>query len=298
MDEGTVPPGSFTETNNNVGAIEDWIHDQPATLELEEKLIDKSKIVTRDSGLMLYETADNVMKILVPVHRRKALWQLEHITGQHLNASKNLTVLKRSYWWPKMRSDIQKWYLECRVCEIGNAKRNLMHKRWRAVQGTAPRKRWCMDFHGVADKHVLGVIDKDSLHIELFGLDDRSAEGVARCIRDTIVFRHGAPVEVTSDHAREFIGRVMQDLAVECKFRIGTTKGHNATGNALIERFWAYMNKCLRALTDEQYLNFKEFLQRIAWGWNSSNSESLTVSPFNVMTGCIYHAPSLRQLQG
>ena len=52
-----------------------------------------------------------------------------------------------------------------------------------------------------------------------------------------------------------------------------------------MERFWRYLGKCLRALTDEQYAMAREYIQSIAFAWNTTMSESLTVSPFQVMTG-------------
>ena len=70
-----------------------------------------------------------------------------------------------------------------------------------------------MDFYGVGDSYVLGMIDLDSLWVELVHLPDRSAKGVERAIRDQILFRHGTPDQIQSDHAREFIGHMLTSLA-------------------------------------------------------------------------------------
>ena len=64
-----------------------------------------------------------------------------------------------------------------------------------------------MDFYGVGDAYVLGIIDLDSLWIELFYTSDRSASGVMRAIKDRIIFRHGVPDIIHSDHAQEFVGK-------------------------------------------------------------------------------------------
>jgi hypothetical protein len=142
-----------------------------------------------------------------------------------------------------------------------------------------------MDFIGVADKEVLGCIDKDSLWVELFALPDRTTDRVVKCITDGICFRHGIPAEITSDHAREFISKAYKQCARQLQFRTGTTMGHNAAGNSTIESFWQYFNKCLRIMTDDEYQHFDRHLQQIAWGWNTTHSQSLSVLPFEVMTG-------------
>ena len=58
------------------------------------------------------------------------------------------------------------------------------------------------------------------------------------------------------------------------------------TGNATMERFWAFLGLCLRQMTDKQYEHFDEYLQDIAWAWNTTLKESLgSISPFEVYSG-------------
>ena len=44
-----------------------------------------------------------------------------------------------------------------------------------------------MAFSGVSNGYVLGIIDLDSLYVELAFHDDRTAEGVERTVRDRIL---------------------------------------------------------------------------------------------------------------
>ena len=57
------------------------------------------------------------------------------------------------------------------------------------------------------------------------------------------------------------------------------------TRNATIQRFWRYLGRCLRLLTDEQYADVQSHLQSIIWAWNATVCESTGYSPFQVMTG-------------
>ena len=154
------------------------------------------------------------------------------------------------------------------------------------MEGGPPRQRWGCDFYGVENGNILGMIDLDSLWVELRFTKDRSASSVEAIFRDSVVFRHGPPMELRSDHAREFVGTTMRQLARACGYRVTTTGGYNATGNSTMERFWGYFGMCLRGLNDDEYADVAAHLQRIAWAWNTTNSCSTTVSPFEVMTGC------------
>ena len=109
-----------------------------------------------------------------------------------------------------MRKDCHAWYKECARCNLLKAKRNLCHAQFRGVSGQSPRKRWAMDYHGVGGEgekaNVLGAIDLDSLFVELRVMKQRTALNVERFVRDRILFKHGIPNIIHSDHARELIG--------------------------------------------------------------------------------------------
>ena len=143
-----------------------------------------------------------------------------------------------------------------------------------------------MDFYGVKTGYVLGLIDLDSLFVELAATEDRTAASVRKVVKDQVLNRHGKFDHLRSDHAKEFVGKTMSLLKNEYGYIHTTTGGYQATGNATMERFWAFLGLCLRLLTDEQYANYEDHLQEVAWAWNTTPSESLGgISPFEVMSG-------------
>jgi hypothetical protein len=109
---------------------------------------------------------------------------------------------------------------------------------------------------------------------------------VRKSVRVNILNRHGKFDELRSDHAREFMGQVMTLLSKEYGYIHSSTGLHSAMGNATMERFWAFLGTCLRSMTDKQYAHFEEYLQEIAWAWNSTPKESLGgISPHEIYTG-------------
>ena len=142
-----------------------------------------------------------------------------------------------------------------------------------------------MDYYGCGDGEILGIIDLDSVNVNLFWHERRSGENCKAALKDGILNRYGRFDELRSDHAREFIGRAVSALKKDVGFFHSTTGGYNAKGNSTMERFWRFLGNCLSSLTDEQYANAKEHIQAIAFAWNTTISESLNVSPFEVHTG-------------
>ena len=77
----------------------------------------------------------------------------------------------------------------------------------------------------------------------------------------------------------------MTALSKEVGYLATTTGGYNASGNATMERFWGYLRVCLCSLSDLEYQHIEDHLQSMAFAWNTTVSDSLTVAPFHVMTG-------------
>jgi len=280
----TQPPGPSAGWTPEVGTLEEWAKEQGPSIANETKL-DPAKIRSDDCGLKMYEGGDGITRIYVPLERRNALIKLHHESIRHLAANKTYISLHRHFYWPTARQDVRKYYSTCTFCELSKATRNISHKRSRAVQSRPPRSRYGMDYYGVGDGEVLGIIDLDSVNVNLFWHERRSGQLVKEALRDGIMNRYGRFDELRSDHAREFIGRAVSALKKEVGFFQSTTGGHNAKGNSTMERFWRFLGNCLSSLTDAQYANAKDHIQAIAFAWNSTISESLNVSPFEVHTG-------------
>lgn len=156
-------------------------------------------------------------KIYVPVKRRNAVFSHHHKAINHMAAEKTHRELRKSYFWPSMHKYCRTWHLECPRCELLKAKRSLAHATFCGVAGGPPRKHWRMDVHGVGTEDVkgngLGAIDLDSLWVELRLMETRSSDNVRYFVRDQILYRHGSPQSIHSDHARELVGCVTKRLA-------------------------------------------------------------------------------------
>ncbi len=119
-------------------------------------------------------------------------------------------------------------------------------------------------------------------------LKDRQATTWIQPFLDRIVFTFGAPDQLQSDDAPEFVSEAMELLAHTAGIKTTTTLGHNARGNGTIEVWWRYWNRCLRLLSDEHYVRWPEFASRIAFAYNASRHEGIgSIAPFQVQHGAM-----------
>ena len=99
------------------------------------------------------------------------------------------------------------------------------------------------------------------------------------------MYRYGTPREIRSDHAAEFVGRAAAGLAKSHGYKITTTQGYHPTGNSTIESFWRFLGRCLRTLSDKEYINLSRYLPAVQWAWNISSSRTSSVTPYEIQHG-------------
>lgn len=282
----------------------EWAKEQRSFHVDEAKDFRSHPVLYTPEGLMLISETDTsqmtpttviqqrvTARVYVPPSRRRKLIKRVHVDIlKHLGPRKVSRQLLRTFIWPALRRDVRSFCASCKTCRKNNARRNWSHGLYRGLEGGQPRTRWGMDFYATnakgSGKQILGMIDLDSLYVELYPSTNRTAETVCRGIEERILFRHGTPTVIHSDHAKEFISRAAKELARRHKYKPTTTLGYNPRGNSVIESFWRFLGKCLRNLTDNEYATLDRYLMPIQWAWNIPPSESTSVTPYEIEHGC------------
>ena len=183
-----------------------------------------------------------------------------------LHASKNKVIhaLQKRFHWSTLRKDAADACRTCSSCAILNARRARAHRHYRAKVHSMTRSTWALDFYGVYPSksgfcELLGAVDMATHELRLFPLKTRNAATLLDALLHGIILRDGVPLAIHSDHAREFVGKAMKALTRNFGIKQSSTLGHHPTGNALMERTWQYVTKCLRLMTDGQYRHWEDY---------------------------------------
>ncbi len=277
--EGTVPR-----------TLEAWGRAQsldPTFPEMVQAIEDKA---LKDE-LWIHAPPGRTPTVVVPNSCQELLIRDAHARMHHLNHAKVYAVLKRSCMFPSIKQKIRTLLEDCPECELNKARQNTAHALFHSAPVHAPRARWCMDFQGQGTSasgmtELLALIDPTSRYVVVIPLKDRQASTWLQPFLDKIVFTFGAPDALHSDDASEFVSEALDLVAKATSIKTTTTLGHNARGNSTIEVFWRYWNRCMRLLSDDHYLRWDEFAQRIAFAYVSAPHEGIgNVSPFEVYHG-------------
>jgi hypothetical protein len=142
-------------------------------------------------------------------------------------------------------------------------------------------------------KEIGGAIDMATHKIILIALPNRTATTTAEALLQHLCHKEGTPLMFHTDAAAELMGRVMTELWRLQGTNATSTLAHHPTGNALCERMWRFVNTAMRCLTDDQYKHWHKHLSGIEAAWNSTNTSTLGMSPFEASTGLPMRTPML-----
>ena len=152
---------------------------------------------------------------------------------------------------------------------------------------------------GKSDKgftQILVIRDGFSGALILAALQDRSGPSVCRAFLNSVIYQHGAPTALMSDCDKGLMGSLMTALTKEFGISQITTMGYNSRSNGAAESGVRFVNRCMRALTDEAYDRWEDFLPAFAFAHNVAARGENRVSPFEILRGLPARLPGSSKL--
>ncbi len=204
--EGTVPR-----------TLEAWIHAQQIDEEFVKMLEDVEDKALRQE-LWIRATPHDNPTIIVPRSYQEILVRDTHHRMFHLAYAKVFALLRCSYYWKSMKTDVREILEDCPQCELNKARQNTAHGLFSAAPAHAPRAKWCMDFQGqgtalTEETEALALIDPISRYVVVIPLKDHEASNWIQPFLDRIVFTFGPADVLHSDAAPEFLSEALALVA-------------------------------------------------------------------------------------
>ena len=194
-----------------------------------EAIRDRKFIFGRRHGLITRLHPTDGEQFVVPYNFRQRLMNDFHRRPEagHFALDRMLALLRRTFWWPGMRLDIQNYIDGCAVCRQVHAD---PHSNIRVFdQGTIlyalqPRAAWHVDYIGplpesaAGDKYLALFIDEYSCWVELFPVQSTSLQHFTPCL-ERIIERHGYMRMIRSDNGSPFNHEELTTYLAERRIR-------------------------------------------------------------------------------
>ena len=194
--------------------------------------------------MLYYIEKDGTVRIIPPAASREKLFKDAHggAYGAHLREAKLYGQLSKHYWWPKMRSDVEKWCRGCLTCatrQPGCAVKPVLTP----IPVSGPFDRVGVDVihfpkkSASGNSYVVVFVDYLTKWPEVFATPDQTTLTIAKLLVEQIISRHSVPKELLSDRGPAFLLKVMCDvyrLLGVCKL---STSAYHPRTDGLVEHF-------------------------------------------------------------
>jgi transposase InsO family protein len=127
--------------------------------------------------------------------RRQVMEEAHDKAGAHEHASLTLDRLRQDFYWPNMSTDVDEFVNSCQRCNRmrRNHKPNALQQ---PIEVSRPYEICGIDITHMpvsrrGNSHALVVMDHFTRFVEIFPLDDITAESVAQKLYDEVFTRYG-----------------------------------------------------------------------------------------------------------
>ena len=210
----------------------------------------------------------------------------------HPGVDRMLALLSRSYFWPKMESDVEAYVKTCLVCQQDKVEKK---KEAALLQSLPiPKRPWVsvsMDFIGGFPKvdgmsSVMVVVDRFSKYAVFIAAPLTCPSDVAATLFYRYVVKYfGLPNDIVSDRDARFTGRFWTSLfnmmGTDLKF---STANHPQT-DGQTERINHLLEEYLRHYVTASQRNWLELLDSAQFCYNLHRSSATEMSPFELVLG-------------
>jgi len=211
----------------------------------------------------------------------------------HPGRDKTYSLLSRSYFWPKMARDIERYVKSCATCQQSKARNSRLAGLLHPLP--VPRTRWStisMDF--VFDLPlspegsdgiwvIIDSLSKQGHFIPVRKTDE--AEDIAKLFMKKIFPLHGLPEVIISDRDPRFISDFWQQLQRTCGAKVKLSTAYHPQTDGQSERAIRTLMDTLRCFATYDQSNWEAALPLLEFAYNSSKHSATGYSPFYLTYG-------------
>jgi len=222
---------------------------------------------------------------------REELLRDIHNNG-HVGTGKMIELVRRLYYWPRMRLSISDYVRGCKTCQQNKSRTHKEYGRLRTLE--LPTRRWGdinIDFivalprsRGGFDS-IMVVIDRLSKRAHFIPTKTTAtAEYTAQLFYENVWKLHGLPLKIISDRDKLFTSDFWRSLMKVLGSKLAMTTPFHPQTDGLVERTNLTLKEMLRSFTENGGLDWEKYLPAAEFVYNNTYNSSVKATPFQVDT--------------
>lgn len=233
-------------------------------------------------------------QLVIPKVLRSRIISSMHdsLVAGHLGFTKTFQNVRKRFYWPGMKSDIDYWISSCETCASAmNPNSKKLGKLMPLPVPLQAGHTISMDIIGPLKitkqgyRYILVIIDHLSKWLELIPLTTLDAKVVSQAFVDNWICRHGVPMKIITDRANYFVKACLPLICKLMKIKqLGTTAYHPQS-DGQTERAIKFVMEILRKIIGINHDRWDEKLQMIALIIRTNVHSSTNFTPFQLTYG-------------
>ena len=238
----------------------------------------------------IYDNKQRFEVTVVSPNCAPLLLNLAHDQLGHNGTARTYMLLKRTYYWKGMKTDISNYVKQCKLCQ----KQNILPVKY--VSGhfsapMAPMEFISMDLIGdftpssKENKYALTVICMLTGYTFCIPIPSKKASDVITAYIDNVYSKFGGSKKILSDNGTEFKNQLFEKIAKELgvEFKCYTAPYHPQS-NGRIEGFHHFLKSCMTKHISTT-MEWDQVVHLATAAYNFFPNEHSKESPFFLMFG-------------
>ena len=215
----------------------------------------------------------------------------EATTAGHLGEKRTLDKIRLRYFWPKMSKQVIQHVRSCVECQM--RKRTLERPAGflTSINSNRPFERIGIDLIGpfprstTMNKHIIVAVDYFTKWVVVKAVPRATTAELVEFFVRKIVLQHGAPTFLISDRGKCFTADFTAKLLKAFETNHLLTTAYHPQCNGQVERFNHTFAQMLAMYVNTYHTNWDEYVDYVAFAYNTSRHESTGMTPFFALYG-------------
>ena len=221
-------------------------------------------------------------RIVIPTSLRENMITLAH--EGHQGMTKTVSRLRRTVWWPKMKSEVEEFVARCHDCQVVGSLPTPTPLQMTEI----PKESWLMvgcDLCGPfpSGESLLVCVDYHSRYPEVEIVRSVKTATIISRLRKMFC-RYGAPKVLVTDNGPQFTSAEFKVLMQEFDISHRRVTPYHPIANGEVERFNRSLKKCIQTAMSEG-MDWRVVLQNFLLNYRTTPHSTTGVSPSDLFFG-------------
>jgi len=242
----------------------------------------------------------SLLQVLVPREFREGILRLAHDLPEsgHFGQTKTLEIVRRDFWWPNMRGDIQRYCQQCHVCQVvGKPNQNIPVAELEPIPVmTEPFEKLVIDCVGplpptrAGNRFLLTIMCVATRYVEAFPLRNIKTKAVLKTL-ENFCSTFGWPKEVQSDQGTNFTSKLTDQWLTERGITQVFSTAYHPESQGCLERSHQTVKTMMKKYVSENEKDWDQGLHLMLFALRNQVNESLGFTPYELVFGHTVKGP-------